>query len=62
MDRIVFGTSRTYLQDKYHLNEENALKVIEEGIRYAKRKGLKIRFTAEDASRTELTFLLKIGN
>ena len=58
---LFFGTSRNYLQDKYHLNEENALKVIEEGIKYAKRKGLKIRFTAEDASRTELKFLLKIG-
>ena len=58
---LFFGTSRDYLYDKYQLDENNALKKIEETIRYAKNKGLKIRFTAEDASRTDLNFLLKIG-
>ena len=58
---LFFGTSREYLKDKYHLNEHKALSVIEEGIRYGKGKGLNIRFTAEDATRTDLKFLLKIG-
>ena len=58
---LFFGTSRDYLNDKYRLDEKNALKLIEEAIIYAKSKKLKVRFTAEDASRTELSFLLKIG-
>ena len=35
--------------------------LINESILYAKKNGLKIRFTAEDASRTDLDYLLKIG-
>ena len=38
-----------------------ALQLIEESIKYAKSNKLKVRFTAEDASRTDLTFLLKVG-
>ena len=58
---LFFGTSRDYLNDKYRLGEKNALQLIEEAIVYAKSKKLKVRFTAEDASRTDLSFLLKIG-
>jgi len=58
---LFFGTSRDYLNDKYRLDEKNALQLIEEAIKYAKSKKLKVRFTAEDASRTDLDFLLKIG-
>jgi len=58
---LFFGTSRDYLNDKYRLDEKNALQLIEEAIVYAKRKKLKVRFTAEDASRTDLSFLLKVG-
>ena len=58
---LFFGTSRDYLNDKYRLGEKNALQLIEEAIVYAKSKNLKVRFTAEDASRTDLAFLLKIG-
>jgi|TARA_B100001013_G_scaffold64659_2_gene33775 2-isopropylmalate synthase len=58
---LFFSTSRDYLYDKYQLDENKAQKKIEETIKYGKSKGLKIRFTAEDASRTDLKFLLKIG-
>ena len=58
---LFLGTSRDYLNDKYQLDEQNALQLIEESIKYAKSNKLKVRFTAEDASRTDLTFLLKVG-
>ena len=58
---LFFGTSKDYLHDKYNLDEKNALEMIKESIEYAKRNGLKIRFTAEDASRTDIDFLIKIG-
>ncbi|MBH51487.1 MAG: homocitrate synthase [Candidatus Marinimicrobia bacterium] len=58
---LFFGTSREYLNDKYRLDEKKSLELIEEAIVYAKSKKLKVRFTAEDASRTDLAFLLKIG-
>ena len=58
---IFFGTSQELLKDKYNVNESGALKIIERGIKYAKDKGLKVRFTAEDASRTKKPFLFKIA-
>jgi len=58
---LFFGTSRDYLYDKYQLDENKAQKKIGEIIKYGKSKRLKIRFTAEDASRTDVKFLLKIG-
>ena len=58
---LFFGTSKDYLHDKYNLDEKNALEMIKESIEYAKCNGLKIRFTAEDASRTDIEFLIKIG-
>jgi len=58
---LFFGTSKKYLYNKYGTDEKGAFKIIKEGILYAKKNGLKIRFTAEDASRTDVDFLLKIG-
>ena len=58
---VFFGTSQDFLKDKYNVDENGALKIIEKGIKYAKDKGLKVRFTAEDASRTGKTFLFRIA-
>ena len=58
---VFFGTSQEFLKDKYNVDENGALKIIEKGIKYAKDKGLKVRFTAEDASRTGETFLFRIA-
>ncbi len=58
---VFFGTSQKFLKDKYNVDENGALKIIEKGIKYAKDKGLKVRFTAEDASRTGETFLFRIA-
>ena len=58
---IFFGTSQNYLFDKYKIDEKKCLEMIKEGIEYAKGNGLKVRFTAEDASRTDREFLLNVA-
>ena len=58
---LFFDASNDRLSTKYGFNKEKSLALINESILYAKKNGLKIRFTAEDASRTDLDYLLKIG-
>ncbi len=58
---LFFDVSKDRLSTKYGIDEEKSLLQINESILYAKKNGLKIRFTAEDASRTDLDYLLKIG-
>lgn len=58
---IFYGTSSLSRKYKYNVNKLECLKQIESAVMYAKDQGLKVRFTAEDASRTELDFLIKIG-
>ena len=58
---LFFDISKDRLPTKYGFNEEKSLLLINESILYAKKNGLKVRFTAEDASRTDLDYLLKIG-
>ena len=58
---IFFGTSQNYLFDKYKIDEQKCLEMIRDGILYAKDNGLKVRFTAEDASRTDISFLLNVA-
>ena len=58
---IFYGTSSLSRKYKYNVNKSECLKQIEKAVMYAKDQGLKVRFTAEDASRTELDFLIRIG-
>ena len=58
---LFFDVSKERLFEKYGINEERSLELISESISYAKNNGLKIRFTAEDAARTDLDYLLKVG-
>ncbi len=58
---IFYGTSPISLKHKFNIDQKTALNRIESAIKYAKDKGLKLRFTAEDASRTDIHFLIKIG-
>ena len=58
---LFFDISENHLEKKYGLNEEKALEMIIDSISYAKRHRLKVRFTAEDASRTNFDFLIKIA-
>ena len=58
---IFFGTSPLSLKHKFNVTKLEALKRIETAVKYGKDKGLKLRFTAEDASRTDIDFLIKVG-
>ncbi|OGD45872.1 homocitrate synthase [Candidatus Bathyarchaeota archaeon RBG_16_48_13] len=57
---IFLGTSYTHLHDQLHLDQEEAVKRVMDVVTYARSHGLKVRFTAEDASRTEYNYLLRI--
>lgn len=58
---IFFGTSPLSLKHKFNVTKPEALKRIETAVKYGKDMGLKLRFTAEDASRTGLEFLIQVG-
>ncbi len=64
VDRVVvfFPTSKIHLEAKLRKTQEEALNIIEEHVRYAKSLGLKVRYTPEDATRTEFDFLVKACN
>lgn len=57
---IFLGTSKSHLQHKLWKDEDKAIELVTKAIDHAKSHGLKIRFTAEDASRTDRDFLLRI--
>lgn len=59
---IFFGTSDLSLEYKFQINRREALKRIKESVEYAKDKNLKLRFTAEDATRTDPAFLLEVAH
>jgi len=56
-----YGTSPLSLKHKFNVTKSEALIRIETAVKYGKDKGLKLRFTAEDASRTDLDFLIQVG-
>ena len=58
---IFFGTSPLSLKHKFNVTKSEALARIETAVKYGKDKGLKLRFTAEDASRTDLDYLIQVG-
>jgi len=64
VDRIAiyFGTSKTHLTYKLKKAKKEAIKIIIQAIEYAREHGFKVRFTAEDASRTDYSFLVRICN
>ncbi|MFP4136629.1 MAG: Lrp/AsnC ligand binding domain-containing protein [Candidatus Acetothermia bacterium] len=54
---IFLGTSQLSLEHKLHTNRTEALERIRSSVAYAKELGLKVRFTPEDATRTEQGYL-----
>ena len=58
---LFIGTSNLCLKNKYQINKQELLCLIEKKIKYCKDKGLNVRFTAEDSSRTSPNFLMKIA-
>ncbi|MCZ2126470.1 MAG: Lrp/AsnC ligand binding domain-containing protein [Anaerolineales bacterium] len=59
---IFYATSKIHLDSKLHKTEEQALEIIREHVAYAKSLGLNVRYTPEDATRTELDFLVRVCN
>jgi len=59
---IFFATSSIHLETKLHKSPQEALEIICDHITYARSLGLKVRFTPEDASRTDLPFLIEVCN
>ena len=58
---MFFGTSPLSLKHKFNVSKKEALEQIQTTVKYGKDKGLKVRFTAEDASRTGFDFLVQVG-
>ena len=54
------GISDIHLKDKLRITRDEALSRAVETVDYAKSHGLKIRFTVEDGSRADPTFLIKV--
>jgi homocitrate synthase len=59
---IFYATSKIHLDSKLHKTQKEAIGIITEHIAYAKELGLKVRYTPEDATRTEFEFLVRICN
>jgi homocitrate synthase len=59
---IFYATSKIHLDSKLHKTQDQALDIIREHIAYARSLGLKVRYTPEDATRTEFEFLVSVCN
>lgn len=59
---VFYPTSKIHLETKMKKSRDEAIKIIVEHIRYARSLGLKVRYTPEDATRTEFNFLVRVCN
>lgn len=59
---IFYATSKIHLDAKLHKTQEQALDIIREHVCYAKSLGLNVRYTPEDATRTDFEFLVQVCN
>jgi 2-isopropylmalate synthase len=59
---VFYPTSQIHLDAKMHKTREEAVEIICEHIQYAISKGLKVRFTPEDATRTDFEYLVSTCN
>ncbi len=59
---IFFATSKIHLEEKLHKTQSEGLAIIVDHIAYARKLGLKVRYTPEDASRTDIGYLVEICN
>ena len=59
---IFYATSRIHLDSKLHKTPAQALEIIREHVCYAKGLGLKVRYTPEDATRTDFDYLVEVCN
>ncbi len=59
---IFYATSKIHLDSKLHKTQEQAIAIIQEHVAYARNLGLKVRYTPEDATRTDFEFLVQVCN
>jgi 2-isopropylmalate synthase len=59
---IFYATSKIHLDAKLHKTQEEAFDIISEHVAYACGLGLKVRYTPEDATRTDFEFLVRVCN
>jgi homocitrate synthase len=59
---IFYATSKIHLDSKLHKTEREALDIIQDHVCYAKSLGLNVRYTPEDASRTDFDYLVEVCN
>lgn len=59
---VFYPTSKIHLESKTNKTQAQALDIIANHVAYAHSLGLKVRFTPEDASRTEDEFLAEVCN
>jgi len=57
---MFLSTSDLHLSSKLHISRESALSRAVEMVEFAKSHGLKLRFTCEDATRTDRAYLLEM--
>lgn len=64
VDRVVvfYPTSQIHLDAKMQKTPEEAIQIVCDHIHYAHDMGLKVRYTPEDASRTDFDYLVRICN
>lgn len=58
---IFLGVNHISLKYKYNISKSEAFKKIRDVVSYAKNKNLKIRFTIEDATRTDIKDIIQAG-
>ena len=59
---IFYATSKIHLDSKLHKTQEQAIAIIQEHVAYARGLGMKVRYTPEDATRTDFEFLVQVCN
>lgn len=59
---IFYATSAIHLDVKLRKTPQEVIDIISEHVAYARSLGLKVRYTPEDASRTDLEFLIQVCN
>lgn len=59
---IFYATSKIHLDAKLHKTPDEAIVIITEHVAYARSLGLKVRYTPEDATRTDFEFLVRVCN
>ncbi len=57
---IFIATSDIHLRNKLKITREEAIEKIKKSIENAKKAGLYVEFSAEDATRTDMDFLIKV--